>query len=249
MIKLVPKPATASAAPRASLSGTAYEALRTRLRRGLVGPQDRLVDLEIAAELGVSRMPVREALLQLVTEGYLVSTARGYRTPTLGRQDIRDVFELRLLLEPRAAALAARDISRSGIARLGAAVAQATAAAAARDFSNFYSANIDFRETWIAAVRNARLAATIARFADQVTAVRHTTLHEPEAQDVALAGLQEMHAGFSRHDSMGVHDAMVRFVLAAERSFLAHADAQADAQSAAARRAAPSTPTRTRRSR
>lgn len=241
MIQLVPAPAAA----RASLSGTAYEALRQRLRRGLVGPEDRLVDLEIAAELGVSRMPVREALLQLVTEGYLVSTARGYRTPTLGRQDIRDVFELRLLLEPRAAALAARDITRSGIAKLGAAVAQAAAAAAARDFSAFYGANIDFRETWIAAVPNARLAATIARFADQVTAVRHTTLHEPEAQDVALAGLQDMHRGFGRHDSVGVHDAMVRFVLAAERSFLA----QAEAQEAAARRGARSPTPRPRRSR
>lgn len=241
MIQLVPAPA----ATRASFSGTAYEALRQRLRRGLVGPEDRLVDLEIAAELGVSRMPVREALLQLVTEGYLVSTARGYRTPTLGKQDIRDVFELRLLLEPRAAALAARDIGKSGIAKLGAAVAQATAAAAARDFSAFYSANIDFRETWITAVPNARLAATIARFADQVTAVRHTTLHEPEAQDVALGGLQDMHRGFSRHDSVAVHDAMVRFVLAAERSFLA----QAEAQEAAARRATRSPTPRPRRSR
>src|SRR3954464_9375987 len=85
---------------RQSLSAIAYDALRSRLRTGLVTPEDRMVDLEIAAQLGMSRMPVREALLQLVAEGVLVSTARGYRIPTLDPKDVMEVFELRKLLEP-----------------------------------------------------------------------------------------------------------------------------------------------------
>ncbi len=96
--------AQARPAPRESLSTRAYDELRERLRRGQVAPDDRLVDTEIARELVVSRMPVREALLQLVAEGYLVSTARGYRVPTLTRQDVTEIFEVRRLLEPRAAA-------------------------------------------------------------------------------------------------------------------------------------------------
>ena len=74
----------------------AYGEMRDRLRRGLISPDDRLVDLQIADELGASRMPVREALLQLVSEGYLVSTARGYRVPTLSLQDVAEIFEVRL---------------------------------------------------------------------------------------------------------------------------------------------------------
>ena len=46
---------------RQSLSAIAYAALRRRLRTGLVTPEDHMVDLEIAAQLGMSRMPVREA--------------------------------------------------------------------------------------------------------------------------------------------------------------------------------------------
>ena len=71
-------PATAAAAEvaagssrRSNLSTLAYEALRERVRRGLISPDDRLVDTEIANQLAVSRMPVREALLQLVAEGVL----------------------------------------------------------------------------------------------------------------------------------------------------------------------------------
>lgn len=214
-----------SAAARQSLHTVAYEALLARLRNGLVEPDQRLVDLEIAAQLGVSRMPVREALLQLVSEGYLVSTARGYRIPTVSAQDVQEVFELRRLLEPRAASLAARDITRSGVARLGVALGEARSAQAAADFSRLFQANIDFRETWVDAVRNKRLAAAILRYTDQILTVRHSTLRDPAIQPVVVAGLEEQYQAFSRHDSTGAHDAMLRFVLAAERAYFGAAAA------------------------
>ena len=48
-----------------------HDTIRTRILTGKIGAADRLVDTAIAAEMGVSRMPVREALMQLVSEGYL----------------------------------------------------------------------------------------------------------------------------------------------------------------------------------
>ena len=223
------KDVSVSDAPgRMSLSAIAYDALRARLRTGLATPEDRLVDMEIAAQLGMSRMPVREALLQLVAEGCLVSTARGYRIPTLNRDDVMDVFELRKLLEPRAAALAARDLSREEIAQLGAALDEAKAAQVTIDFSRLFRANADFRDTWLGAVRNTRLAAVITRCADQVLTVRMSTLRDPAIQVVVVAGLQELHAAFARHDSVAAHDSMVRFVLAAERSYDALASASVE---------------------
>jgi DNA-binding GntR family transcriptional regulator len=206
-------------AAKQSLSAVAYDALRARLRGGDVVPGDRLVDLEIAAQLGMSRMPVREALLQLVAEGVLVSTARGYRIPTLSRADAHEVFELRRLLEPRAAALAARDLNRAGINRLATALAEAKAAMLAQDFKRLFQANIDFRDTWVAAVRNKRLAAAISRYADQILNVRHGTLRDAAIQPVVVAGLEELYHCFAHHDPVGAHDSMVRFVLAAERAY------------------------------
>ncbi|MEO6625556.1 MAG: GntR family transcriptional regulator [Burkholderiaceae bacterium] len=208
---------------RASLSTRAYEELRERVRRGLISPDERLVDVDIASQLEVSRMPVREALLQLVAEGHLVSTARGYRIPTLSRSDVTEIFEVRRLLEPRAAALAARDLTADAARRLGDALAQAHAAAANKDFAGLFHANLDFREAWLGAVRNTRLSATISRFVDHVQIVRFGTLHDPATQQVVVDMLTELHDAMVRHDSVMAHDLMARFIDAAERSFATHA--------------------------
>jgi DNA-binding GntR family transcriptional regulator len=151
-----------------SLRTRIYWELRGRIQRGEVGPHDRLVDMEIARELEVSRMPVREALLQLVNEGYVVGTTRGFALPRLTRSDVADIFEVRRLIEPRAAASASAGLTDAGIARLADAVKKAEAAVANRDVAGLTLANIQFRETWIAAVGNPRLAEIIGRFADQV---------------------------------------------------------------------------------
>ncbi len=215
--------AQARPAPRESLSTRAYDELRERLRRGQVAPDDRLVDTEIARELVVSRMPVREALLQLVAEGYLVSTARGYRVPTLTRQDVTEIFEVRRLLEPRAAALAARDLQPDAAARLSRALAEARDAVARGDFSGLFHANVDFREAWLGAVRNTRLASTITRFIDHVQTVRYGTLRDAATQQVVIAGLTELHDAMLRHDSVVAQDCMLGFIHSAERSFAAQA--------------------------
>ena len=215
--------AQARPAPRESLSTRAYDELRERLRRGQVAPDDRLVDTEIARELVVSRMPVREALLQLVAEGYLVSTARGYRVPTLTRQDVTEIFEVRRLLEPRAAALAARDLQPEAAARLSRALAEARDAVARGDFSGLFHANVDFREAWLGAVRNTRLASTITRFIDHVQTVRYGTLRDAATQQVVIAGLTELHDAMLRHDSVVAQDCMLGFIHSAERSFAAQA--------------------------
>lgn len=202
-----------------SLSAAAYEYLLARLRGGHLGTGERLVEADIASQLGVSRVPVRQALLQLVAEGYLVSTPRGYRVPTLSAQDILDVFELRLLLEPRAAALAARDITPSQLQELDFAIRDAQAAHASGDAPGFFSAGRRFRDAWLGAVRNSRLAASITRYADQVILVRRTTLVDAERQRAVLAFYQELRDAFARHDSVAANDCVIRLVFAAQRDF------------------------------
>ncbi len=204
---------------RTSRSAVAYAELLSRLRHGKVTVDDRMVDLEIAAQLGMSRMPVREALLQLVGEGYLVSTARGYRIPKLSRQDMEEVFELRKMLEPRAAAHAARDFTKEGLARLKAALDRATKARGAGDNVALFQANLDFRATWIEAVRNSRLRETITKYGDQILEVRRSTMLDPEVQVVALRDMNEIYQAFAKRDAVRAYDATFRFVLDAEQHY------------------------------
>lgn len=204
-----------------SLREQIRESIRRQLQHGEIGPEDRLVDVELAAKLGVSRMPVREALLQLVNEGYLVSTTRGFILPTLSLQDIKDIFEVRKLLEPPAAANAARNLTPQGAATLRQALARAKKAHAARDVDELAAANRLFRATWLAAESNWRMAATIQRFVDQVQVVRLGTLDDPRTQDIVLDGLEKLVDAFERHDAAAAATFMMAFILDAERCFFA----------------------------
>ena len=202
-----------------SLRQQIRESIRRRIQHGEIGSDERLVDVDIANRLGVSRMPVREALLELVSEGYLVGTTRGFVLPKLSLQDVADIFEIRKLLEPRAASNAARHLSADAEATLRQAFERAKAAYAVRDADELGLANMQFRQTWLEAEPNWRLAATISRFADQVQTVRLGTLYLPVTQDTVIAGLAKLTDGFVRRDAEAVGAIMRVFIHDAEQLY------------------------------
>lgn len=91
----------------------AYWFIRERILSN-VRSQESLSELNLASALGMSRTPVREALKRLENEGILVSYGkRGtfVNVPTL--QEIKDIYEVRMLLEAGAAKLAAKNIDKN----------------------------------------------------------------------------------------------------------------------------------------
>ena len=125
-------------------SDRVYDLVVDRIQRGDVGRDDRLVDVAIAADLGISRMPVRDALMRLVHEGYLERTTRGFMLPSLTRREVLEVFEIRRLLEPRAAALAAQALDGRQIAGLEAAVGDALVSIETGDTPHFFKTSERF---------------------------------------------------------------------------------------------------------
>ena len=202
-----------------SLSERIYADLRARLQAGQVAPDERLIDIDVAEACGTSRMPAREALLRLVSEGYLVRTTRGFAVPTLSATDVRHLFEVRRMLEPQAAASAVADFGDKDMAALGAALARARRAAAAGSAEEMIAANMDFRAAWLARVANPRLVDAISRFIDHAQIVRLKTLNDPRSQRAALAGLAGLHDAFAARDRDQVRRRMEAFLLAAERAY------------------------------
>jgi len=205
--------------PRISHRKRIYEDVRGRILRGDFAPEDRLVDTVIAAEIGVSRMPVREALMQLVSEGYLEGTTRGFALPNLGHERILEVFALRRLLEPYAAARAAQARTEADLAAMRAAVDDAAGTLQTGKFETFYRASESFRNTWLAAVPNGELRQTILRYSGQVQSVRFATMRDPEAHRTIVAGQRDLLEAFARRDALAASDRMLRFVFAAEDSY------------------------------
>jgi DNA-binding GntR family transcriptional regulator len=76
------------------------EEIRNRITDGAVTPGTKLVERELAAELGVSRIPVREALRMLETEGFVqVVPRKGVVVRELSREDVEELFDVRQALE------------------------------------------------------------------------------------------------------------------------------------------------------
>ena len=193
-----------------------HEAIRARLLRGEIGPDARLIDHAIAAEMGVSRMPVREALMQLASEGYLDSTSRGFALPDLSPQRIAEVFVLRRLLEPHAVACAARDRSAAQLAAMRAALANAQQAS---DVAGFHRGAEAFRTAWLDAVTNTELRHAIQRYSGQVQSVRFATLPDANARRTILDGLAALLLAFEAGDGPAAQDRMLRFIFDAEDSY------------------------------
>ncbi|MCU1614572.1 MAG: transcriptional regulator, GntR-family [Frankiales bacterium] len=93
-----------------SLAEVAYEHIRAELlKHGETAFGGRLVEQQVAAELSLSRTPVREALRRLHLAGWLDALpGGGFAARRSTMRDVLDTFELRLLLEPLAASLVAR---------------------------------------------------------------------------------------------------------------------------------------------
>jgi DNA-binding GntR family transcriptional regulator len=85
----------------------ALESLREDILRGVLAAGARLGEVELAARLGVSRTPVREALSRLAAEGLVeLAPNRGARVASWSVDELEGVFALRSLLEPQLTALA-----------------------------------------------------------------------------------------------------------------------------------------------
>ena len=103
-------------AAQTSAHEEAYQHLSHGIRMGLLKPGDRLVADDIANAIGMSRMPVREALRRLTAEGLLVMPPnRGAIVRELSESEVIEVFEMRAVLEGLAAAMAARRCTQADV--------------------------------------------------------------------------------------------------------------------------------------
>ena len=88
----------------------AYEVIKMKILKGMFEPGERLLEAHLANELGVSRNPIREALRLLMQDGLVSTTASGQIVHPMTIDDIKEIYECRMMVEPFAASLAAQRI-------------------------------------------------------------------------------------------------------------------------------------------
>ena len=104
---------------RRRLADEVYDQLVGAIMRREIGPDDRLVQEKLAAELQISRTPVREALMRLEQEGVLVVSNRGsFRLYQMNDQEIRELYQARAAVEGQSARILAAYVNDDMIAAL-----------------------------------------------------------------------------------------------------------------------------------
>ena len=108
-----------------SLSEKAYQHIKQQVFTGDLSPGDRLVNRTLAKQLGTSFIPVREAISRLASEGLVQQVAgAGAFVRTFDRQEISEIYDVRDLFEPFAAAQAARFLTDHELEELRALLAE-----------------------------------------------------------------------------------------------------------------------------
>ena len=101
------------------LRDVVFKTLRQAILKGELAPGERLLEVQLADKLGVSRTPVREAIHKLSQEGLVVLIPRkGAEVASISEKSLRDVLEVRLALETLAVRLACERITEENLAIL-----------------------------------------------------------------------------------------------------------------------------------
>jgi len=170
-----------------SFADQVEEALRQQILSGRHAPGDRLNEVEIAGELGVSRGPVREAMQRLARDGLVeVKPHRGAFVRNLEPAEIRRLYEVRIVLECTAARLAAERRTSEDIARLTALLDSSTEALNLSGDDPHYPHHLDLHELVAVVSGNDRLHRIVVQINQELKLVRAVSGFRPERAPRAL---------------------------------------------------------------
>jgi len=186
-------------APRGTTQADVYAQLRGAILEARFRPGELLSLRTLAAELGVSTMPVREAASRLIAEGCLEALSnRGLRIPVLTPATMREILALRLELEGLAAAKAAINATEADIAAMEAAEAEMEIAVSRNDLRAMLQANANFHSRLYLAARDQTLFDLIqillARYAPSFVIASERAHAQGRLQQM----IQEMHGNLIR---------------------------------------------------
>lgn len=213
--------------PENSQGHEAYRRLVAEIRAGALKPRDRLLEVDLAARLGISRTPVREAIRQLEADGLVIHIPRvGAAVRSLDPGEVTELYEMRGALEGTAARLAARSASEVELAELAA--INAEMALVQGDPPRLYDLNRQFHAALLDAARNRYLARSVAGLQKTLLILGPSTLDQVSRAKGAVVEHEAVLAAIRARDEAGAEAAMHLHIAAAHavrlRQFRARTD-------------------------
>jgi DNA-binding GntR family transcriptional regulator len=174
--------------PRSTLSSMAYSELRQAILSGRLAPGSHVSVRPLCEDFGLSATPVKAALTALEREGFLtLHPHRGFFVPEMDRDDMRELYELREVLDGIAARRsAALDDRVTLIDRLTELLAAQTEQVAARDLTGYGDLDVLFHQEILVAAGNGRLLQVAENMIGQLRFGRATSARVPGRPTAAL---------------------------------------------------------------
>lgn len=179
---------------RPPMGEAAYQTLRDEIVEGTRPPGSALIQLQLAAELGISRTPLREALGRLTHEGLVVwEPGHGYVVKSLSPATVTEVHQVRERLETLALELACGRLSRVEAARVRLLIEQMREADPG-DAQEQYQLNRQFHQAVVAPCDNAFLLSILDQLWDHPVSRRITRsyVHDPGNVDRMICEHEEI---------------------------------------------------------
>ncbi len=156
------------------------EKIRQAITSGIFTSGERLMEIQLAEEMGVSRTPVREAIRKLELEGFVVMIPRrGTYVADISIKDITEVYEIRTALDVLAAGLAAERINDDELETMQRLLVEIGQYIEEDNIDKIVEIDSAFHDVLYQASRNERLVNIISNLREQITSLRGRSMHYP----------------------------------------------------------------------
>jgi len=215
-------PRVLETAPPGNQTDGAYLTIKRKIINLEIPPGGTFTEPQMAAVVGTSKTPVREALVRLQKEGLVEALPRsGYRVTPVTLKDVRDLCEFRTILESEAAERAAlRGLSDTDLDRMEELLSHVYDPADPESVEVYARANVEFDSIIANACGNERLAAAIVQVFDQLERILYVTLQQRQWSPTAAAHRRDVLEAIRARDPRRARKAMLIRCEDSQRFFL-----------------------------
>ena len=186
------------------LRDVVFNTLRQAILKGELKPGERLMEIQLANRLGVSRTPIREAIRKLELEGLVLMIPRkGAEVAQITIKNLQDVLQVRGALEQLAIQIVCKNITEEGIAELKKANKEFEKAIKQGDLTVITDADVEFHEIIYNATNNTRLINILNNLREQMYRYRVEYLKDRNSHAKLVEEHELIIAQLSSGDEIG----------------------------------------------
>lgn len=195
------------------LRDVVFNTLREGILKGELKPGERLMELQLAAKLGVSRTPIREAIRMLEQEGLAVTIPRkGAEVAKMTEKDMEDVLQIRDALDELAATIACEQITPEELDELRCTMHEFEESTKIGEVKRIAEADVRFHDIIYKATRNPKLESMLSNLREQMYRYRVEYLKDEKNYPILIQEHSEIVEGLVTKDKDRVTDAMHKHV-------------------------------------